>query len=275
MTKTEDLLNELIYRIDDITYDFYTESNSVIATKKNPERLIDFRDHAVTTLNDMNVRSLEIISRIKDLALAEERVNILIEKNQKIVASSMEVIHEAPARNDFVNDVSNLANNLYEGAKETVQKIEQSDAYAKVKDQTKKGFEKAKESIDNFVHDPRVQEGVEEAKEKSKEVLDAGAKLVKENTKKLADWIESHRQHVEEELKDFKEDAEDVYDDVKDAALGVYEDVSDKTEEVLDDIGHKAEDAVDEVKKSVKDLDEAADQEMKEALDKLEGENVE
>ncbi len=59
MTKYDDILNELVYKIDDVVYDFYSKSNELIATKANQDRLFTFRDKTINTINDIGFYQLD------------------------------------------------------------------------------------------------------------------------------------------------------------------------------------------------------------------------
>lgn len=189
MNKFDEVLNELVYQIDDIVYGFYSKSNEVIATKRSQERLLTFRDNTLSTVNDMNVRSLEIIAGFKNRDLVDTRAEKLLVKNQSIVNSALEVLQAAPARSDFMDDVSDFASSVIDSAKDVVQKVEASGVVDKVVDVAQESFLKAKSGIEDFSKNPKVIEGTKVLKDKTKEAVDLGSKFVKENSRKLADWV--------------------------------------------------------------------------------------
>lgn len=189
MSKYDEVLNELVYRIDDVVYSFYSESNEIIANKRSQERLLTFRDNTLNTINDMNVRSLEIISGFKNRDLIDERAETLLSKNESIVASALEVLEAAPNRSDFLEEVNVFASSVLDSAKEVINKVDASGTVDKIVDVAQDGFKKAKYGLDEFAHNPKVIEGTKVLKEKTKDAVDLGSKLVKDGSQKLADWI--------------------------------------------------------------------------------------
>ena len=77
MSKYDAYLTDVVYEIDDVIYDFYQKSNELISKKRNQEKLFEYRDKTIETINDMNVRSLEIIADVRKKELVEERANLL------------------------------------------------------------------------------------------------------------------------------------------------------------------------------------------------------
>ena len=201
MSKHDELLNELVYQIDDIVYDFYSKSNEIIAGKLSQERLLEFRDNSLNTINDMNVRSLEIISDFKKRELVEQRAINLLVKNEEIVASVLNVLETAPNKSDLVKDVTQIATNLYDSAKKVVQNIEESEAFDKIVDATQTGFHKVVQGVDDLSKDERVIKGKEVIIDKTKEAVDLSAHFVKESTKKVSDWIDekAHKNDTDNE----------------------------------------------------------------------------
>ncbi len=201
MSKHDELLNELVYQIDDIVYDFYSKSNEIIAGKRSQERLLEFRDNSLNTINDMNVRSLEIISDFKKRELVEQRAINLLVKNEEIVASVLNVLETAPNKSDLVKDVTQIATNLYDSAKKVVKNIEESEAFDKIVDATQTGFHKVVQGVDDLSKDERVIKGKEVIIDKTKEAVDLSAHFVKESTKKVSDWIDekAHKNDTDNE----------------------------------------------------------------------------
>lgn len=197
MSKYDQLLNEVVYQIDERVYDYYTKSNALIASKRSQDRLIAFRDSTLDTINDMNVRSLEIISGLKNKELVEERAAKLLNKNESIIASSLELIQSAPDKNEFLNDLGNLATGVYESAKVVVKKVEDSGAIDRIVDVTQKGFQHAKEGLDDFAKHPKVKKGTEIVKEKTKEAASTGVQLVKESSQRLNEWLKTQEEDAD------------------------------------------------------------------------------
>lgn len=232
MSKHDQLLNEIVYQIDDIVYSFYTKSNEIIATKRNQERLISFRDKAIETINDMNVRSLEILAGLKDKAVVEERVQLLIQRNKEIIASSLEVLVSAPDRSELMEDVSSVASSTYTSVKEGLKKVEETEAYQKVKEATVKGAKVTKENIDKVVNDPKVQDAIKKAKdselvEKVVEVSQKGYNEAKSNIDKFINdpKVQESTQKVMDKSKELVEDSSDF---IKENAAKVNEWIQDK-----------------------------------------------
>lgn len=202
MNKYDEILNELVYEIDDIVYDFYSQSNALIAHKKGQDRLIEYRDQSLDTVNEMNVRSLEIISDIKKRDLVQERAAKLLDKNRQLVASILEVIEAAPNKSEFMEDLSGFVSNALDGAKQVVKNVEASEGFDKVKDITAQSIDKAKETIDNISHDERFIKGKEVIKDKTKEAVEFSSQVIKDGSKKLADWLDERSQKEQEETYD-------------------------------------------------------------------------
>lgn len=185
MSKYDEVLNELVYQIDDIVYGFYSTSNEIISSKRSQERLITFRDNALTTLNDMNVRSLELIAGFKNKNLIEERAEKLLAKNQNIVDSALLVLTEAPNRSDVMDNINEFASSVIHTAKDVFHKVEKSD----LADAAKEELIKAKESLEDLANNPKVIEGTKIIKEKTKDAYDLGSQIVKDQSRKFAQWI--------------------------------------------------------------------------------------
>ena len=199
MNKHDDVLNELVYQIDDIVYSFYSHSNEIIATKRSQERLLTFREKTLNTINDMNVRSLEIISSFRSRALVDERAETLLVKNQDIVNSAIEILESAPNRSDFIDDVSELASNVIDSAKDVMNRVEASGAVDKIVEAAQDGFNLAKDSFEDFSQNPKVIENKKIIKEKTKDVVDLGSKFVKDNSRKFADWVAAEMESANED----------------------------------------------------------------------------
>lgn len=199
MSKYDDLLNEVVYKIDDIVYDFYSKSNALIAKKKAQERLIDFREKTLNTINDMNVRSLEIIASLKDEQLVQTRIDTLLEKNHNIIESSLSVIEMSPNRIEILSDISELANNVFESAKKTVEKVEESETFEKIKTKTAQGVQKTKDVIEDISTNPNVVKSAEYIKEKTKEVVEVSAALVRDGAKKASEWYSDFNEKKDKE----------------------------------------------------------------------------
>lgn len=202
MNKYDDILNELVYQIDDIVYSFYSDSNQIIATKRSQERLLTFRDSTLNTINDMNVRSLEIISGFKSRDLIEERAEKLLVQNMGITASALDVLQAAPNRSEFLEDVNEMASNLFESAKDVYHKVEASGAVEKIVDVAQEGYHKAVAGFEELSKKPAVVEGTQVIKEKTKEAVDIGSKVVRESSRKFADWISDLDASYEEDSKE-------------------------------------------------------------------------
>ncbi|WZU00466.1 hypothetical protein MGH68_12945 [Erysipelothrix sp. D19-032] len=170
MTKYDDILNELVYKIDDVVYDFYSKSNELIATKANQDRLFTFRDKTINTINDMNVRSLEMISGFRSESLVRERTENLYDKNIQLIQSAYDVIEASPNKSEFLEDVQNFASGVYTQAKDMVKRVEDSGAIDRITDSAQVGFKKVQDSWDEFATNPTVVKNVETLKEKTKEV---------------------------------------------------------------------------------------------------------
>lgn len=189
MNKYDEILNELVYQIDDVVYDFYSQSNDIISHKKGAERLLEYRDQSLNTVNEMNVRSLEIISDIKKRDLVEARSEALIQKNRELVASILLVLESAPNRNEVLEDIEAMATKALDSAKRALKQVETSDTYEKIKEVSVNTLDLAKEKIDDVAHDERFIKGKEVVIKKSKEAVVMGTTALKEGNRKLSDWI--------------------------------------------------------------------------------------
>lgn len=239
MSKYDELLNELVYQIDDVVYNFYSQSNEIIATKNGQERLLTFRDKTLNTINDMNVRSLEIIADFKNSELIQERAEHLLQKNKDIVNSSLDVLRAAPERNEFLDDLGNLATGIYESAKTTFQKVEEYETFDRFKESAMQGLKKVQKGLDDFAKHPNVVKGTEIVKEITKEAVDAGSQIVKETSKSVNDWVS------EQEL---KAKAEKVSKEVHEGAETVKVKVHDGAEKVEDYVDQAADTVEDKAK---------------------------
>ncbi|QIK70329.1 hypothetical protein G7062_08485 [Erysipelothrix sp. HDW6C] len=238
MSKYDDILNELVYQIDDVVYEFYSKSNEIIAVKSEQERLLSFRDKTINTINDMNVRSLEIISEFKNEALVKERAEALLAKNKDLVASSLSILQGSPDKNEFLEDVQNLATGVYESAKDVFKKIEDSGVVDRIADKANEGFKKVQEGLEEFSKHPTVQKSADIIKEKTKEAVEAGSKLVKDGTKFVTDKIndaEDKGSEVYHEVVDAGEDVADIFKETPTKLQDVIDKVTENDIEEKDD----------------------------------------
>lgn len=258
MSKYDELLNELVYQIDDVVYNFYSQSNEIIATKNGQERLLTFRDKTLNTINDMNVRSLEIISDFKNSELIQERAEHLLQKNKDIVNSSLDVLRAAPERNEFLDDLGNLATGIYESAKTTFQKVEESETFDRFKESAMQGLKKVQKGLDDFAKHPNVVKGTEIVKEKTKEAVDAGSQIVKETSKSVNDWVSEQelKAKAEKVSKEVHEGAETVKVKVHDGA----EKVEDYVDQAADTVEDKAKEFEADAVNFLDTLEEESDQ---------------
>lgn len=258
MSKYDELLNELVYQIDDVVYNFYSQSNEIIATKNGQERLLTFRDKTLNTINDMNVRSLEIIADFKNSELIQERAEHLLQKNKDIVNSSLDVLRAAPERNEFLDDLGNLATGIYESAKTTFQKVEESETFDRFKESAMQGLKKVQKGLDDFAKHPNVVKGTEIVKEKTKEAVDAGSQIVKETSKSVNDWVSEQelKAKAEKVSKEVHEGAETVKVKVHDGA----EKVEDYVDQAADTVEDKAKEFEADAVNFLDTLEEESDQ---------------
>lgn len=199
MNKYDEILNELVYQIDDIVYDFYSQSNEIIASKKDSERLLEYRDQSLNTVNEMNVRSLEIISDIKKRELVETRAEALLVKNQELVQSILKVLEAAPNRSDVLEDIEEFAHKALDGAKKVIKQVEASETYETIKKKGKSTLSYTKDKLDDIAQDERFIKGKELVIEKSKEAAVLGSTALKEGNRKLSDWIADKKDTQTEE----------------------------------------------------------------------------
>ncbi|CAM2747338.1 hypothetical protein [Erysipelothrix tonsillarum] len=258
MSKYDELLNELVYQIDDVVYNFYSQSNEIIATKNGQERLLTFRDKTLNTINDMNVRSLEIIADFKNSELIQERAEHLLQKNKDIVNSSLDVLRAAPERNEFLDDLGNLATGIYESAKTTFQKVKESETFDRFKESAMQGLKKVQKGLDDFAKHPNVVKGTEIVKEKTKEAVDAGSQIVKETSKSVNDWVSEQelKAKAEKVSKEVHEGAETVKVKVHDGA----EKVEDYVDQAADTVEDKAKEFEADAVNFLDTLEEESDQ---------------
>ena len=208
MSKYDEILNELVYRIDDIVYDFYSQSNEIISRKKATERLLEYRDQSLNTVNEMNVRSLEIISDIKKKDLVEDRAEALIQKNEDLVQSILNVLEAAPNKSDVLEDLGEFANKALDSAKDVIKNVESSEAFDKLKTASKSSIDFAKEKYDDITHDERFIKGKEVIIDKTKEAVDVSAAALKEGSQKLSDWIAEKKKESDHHDQDDVESSE-------------------------------------------------------------------
>ena len=237
MSKYDDVLNELVYEIDDIVYDFYSNSNEIISRKKDRERLIEYRDQSLDTVNEMNIRSLELISDIKKKELVEERAVKLLEKNRDLVGSILVVLESAPNKSEIIDNISDFAHKTLESTKKAIKVVETSDAYEKIKDVAATSIDKAKDTIDNISHDERFIKSKEVIKDKTAEAVEFSAQVVKDGSRKLSDWLEERFEETEKKAEHAAEHAAeasaDVVADVAEFGSDVVEEAADHVEEAV------------------------------------------
>lgn len=218
MNKYDDILNELVYQIDDIVYDFYSQTNELISKKQNQDNLLKFRDKTITTINDMNVRSLEIISGLKSGDLVKERSEHLLNKNQEIVDSAMNFINSANDKSELVESVQKFAENVYGQAKDMKAKLDESGVVERLLEGAQLGLSKVQKGVEELNQNPQFVKGKEVVIEKSKEALVAGTKILKEGTKFVNDKLDKNLTPTEEETPDiFQEDNNElksIFDEV-------------------------------------------------------------
>lgn len=218
MNKYDDILNELVYKIDDIVYDFYSQTNELISKKQNQDNLLKFRDKTITTINDMNVRSLEIISGLKSADLVRERSEHLLNKNQEIVDSAMNFINSANDKSELVETVQKFAENVYGQAKDMKAKLEESGVVERLLEGAQLGLSKVQKGVEDLNQNPQFVKGKEVVIEKSKEALVAGTKILKEGTKFVNDKLDKNTTSTDIETPDiFQEDNNElksIFDEV-------------------------------------------------------------
>lgn len=251
MSKYDEILNELVYQIDDLVYDFYSKSNELISNKRDQERLLTFRDKTLNTINEMNVRSLEKISEFRSDTLIRERAEHLLQKNEELIESALVVIDSSADKSEILEDIQTIASGVYASAKDVKRKIDESGVIDKAVEKANIGINKAREGLDELSQDPRVKRGAEIVVEKSKEAYDFGAKVVKEGTKKVADFIDKKTPNGNEDSEII-----DIYEDIKEAASESKEDVEEKANDIKEAVG----DSYDSVKESVSEAVEETEE---------------
>ena len=250
MSKYDAFLTEVVYEIDDVIYNFYQKSNELIKSKRNQEKLFEYRDKTIETVNDMNVRSLEIISSVKKRDIVEERSALLVQRNEQILQSALDVIETSPSRGDLVHEVKVAAAQMLGKASDMLHNVQKSDTYNNLKEGTVKGYERLRDKVKEISEDERVQEGLKTAKDKSIEIYHKGGELVSEGVEKFKDWVEEGKEKAEDLKDDAKETAHDVKEDVKTA----YEDIKDDAEDVVEDLKDDAKDGIEEAKEKAEDV---------------------
>lgn len=249
MNRHDEILNELVYQIDDLVYEFYSKSNEIIAKKNNQDRLLNFRDKTVETLNNMNVRSLEMISDLRKQEHVVERAEALLKKNKDLIASSYEVLNNAGDKSELLEDLGALSASMYDSAKQVVNKVEESGVFSKFLNKTKEGF-------DSFVNHPTVVKGTEVVKETTKEALDAGSRALKQGSDKVSEWLDDAQDEVEdfkEDVHEFSVEADEALSDAEDHLHILINDGIDKAEDLKDA-------AVEKTEKAAEDLNEEIDE---------------
>lgn len=259
MSKYDAYLTDVVYEIDDVIYDFYQKSNELISKKRNQEKLFEYRDKTIETINDMNVRSLEIIADVRKKELVEERANLLIQRNEEILNSALNVIETAPSRGDLMHEVKVAASQMLGKASDLVSGVRNSETYHNIKEGTVKGYERLRDKVKDVSEDERVKDGIKTVKDKSIDLYHKGEKVVGEGVDKIKDWVHDAKSNAE----DVVDDVEDVYEDVKDKAEDKFEAAKDAVEDVVDD----AKDVYEDVKDDVEDKFEAAKDVVEDVVD--------
>ena len=235
MNKHEDYLTEIAYEIDEIMYDYYTRSNHLIAKRRNQEKLITYRDKSIETVNDMNVRSLQILAGVKNLDLLKERAEILIGRNEEILASSLDVINSLPVKGDFIEEVTHIATSAYAGAMDALDSFTRSETYGTLKEGASKGYVKLRDTIENISKDPKVKETIEVVKDKSKELLHSGEEVAIDAYKKIEDWIASDEENnnaPSDEVLDYVEEVMQHVEDETKESLSLVEQAQKQIDEI-------------------------------------------
>lgn len=253
MSKYNEYLTEIVYQIDDLIYDFYRKSNELIASKRNTESLLEFRDNTIDTVNDMNVRALEMIASFKKDALVEERAEILLERNRDILDSAYKVILKSPSKGELFSEMKDAAKDALNYASDKVNDFQRSDAYANLKDYTEKGYTRLKDAVEKVSQDQRVQEGVQTVKEKTSEAFTKGETVVKNWWHDTQDKPKENDQETPFEGVEIKiERAADlVQEEVERAVDAVKEEIEEVTE--LDHIS-QLDKEVEQIQEALNDL---------------------
>lgn len=253
MSKYNDYLTEIVYQIDDIIYDFYRKSNEAIAKKRNTENLINFRDETISTVNDMNVRALEMIASFKKDYLVEERAEVLLQRNKDILESAYQVLLNAPNKGEFFEEMKEAAKDAIGYTSKAVSDFQTTETYANIVGVTEKGYTRLKDAVTKVSQDEKVQEGFKTVKDKSSEVIHTGEKVLKKWWKDVKKDTNEYKEDVQETYEDIKDDVEDIYEDIK-------EDIDDKRDAFLD-LKEEIEDnksiQQDELNKEIEEIQEA------------------
>lgn len=191
--KNHDILNELVYQIDDVVYAFYTESNVLIASKKQQEVCLDFRERALNTINEMNVRSLELLSEVKDESVVEARAAHLLQQNQALVDRALDVIARAPGRFEFAENVQEMIQQAQHASKEAFERIRVSDGFESFMEKARDGFDKSKDAISQVFDKAHVKETTEQMARATKEAYEVSSHALHEGVEALSDWAKHLR----------------------------------------------------------------------------------
>ena len=262
MNRHDEILNELVYQIDDLVYDYYSKSNAIIAKKNNQDRLLNFRDKTVETLNNMNVRSLEMISGLRRQEHVVERAEALLQKNKDLIASSYEVLENSSDKSELLEDLGTLSASMYDSAKQVVNKVEESGVISKF-------FNKTKEGFDSFVNHPSVVKGTEVVKETTKEALDAGSKALKQGSEKVSEWLEEAEEEVEEfkeDVHDFSVEADEALSDAEDHLHILINDGIEKATDVKDTVVEKTEQAAEDISEELDEVENRVEETVDEHI---------
>ncbi len=277
MSKYNDYLTEIVYQIDDIIYDFYRKSNELIAKKRNAEALIDFRDNTISTVNDMNVKALELIASFKKDNLVEERAEILLERNREILDSSYQVLLSAPNKGEFFEEMKEAAKDAIDYTSKAVNDFQASETYANIKEATGKGYTRLKDAVVKVSQDERVKEGFDTVKSKSAEAFHKGETVLKKWWHEVKEDSEEFSDDLKEKYSDFKDEVEDEYQDIKEDIKDKYHEVEEAIDETKDEykenlekveeaIAETKNDFIDDLEKSTQDQLEKETEEIKEAI---------
>ncbi|NLW14859.1 MAG: hypothetical protein GX038_01155 [Erysipelothrix sp.] len=285
MSKNNEYLTEIVYQIDDLIYEFYRKSNDLIATRRNQEELFNFRDQTISTVNNMNVRALEMIASLKKDEIVVKRSEILYLRNKDILDSAYRVLETSPIKNDLFNEVKSAAKDALKFTHKAINDFQDTETYATIKETTEKGYVKLKDAVHKVSTDERVVEGVNLAKEKSKELLKGAEEVYHKGETSVKNWWDTNHKNsnVKEDLKDVKEDLKEDFEDVKEDAdalihekrkefLALKEKYENNTETVIEDAKDVLEDLPQHAKDEYHDLKETLKNKTAEELDALRAE---
>lgn len=267
MSKHDTFLTEIVYDIDDIIYDFYQKSNQAILKKRNQAKLFEYRDKTIETVNDMNVRSLEMIARLKKSEMVEERSKILVERNQSILDSALDVINASPSKGDFMSEVKEAATQALDKATDVMVNITHTEAYKNLKEGTTKGYERLRDKVKEISQGETVQKGLA----KAKDIYEEGTEKVKDWTHKVDEEVDELVDEAQDAYKSAKDTVEKTYEEAKDTVEDTFDEAKDKTEKTYEEMvdkAHKLDDKLDGEKETVKDVKDELKKDSKNFFDK-------